>query len=68
MKIRFFPTMEGISQSPVETLLFHLSPPLDDENNLTLPTGKITHARTDAEEGTERHLLVVQGLASGQSC
>lgn len=29
MKIRFLPTMEGISESP---LLFHLSPVLYDEN------------------------------------
>lgn len=33
MKIRFFPTVEGNSQSPVKTLLFPISPLLDDEDN-----------------------------------
>ena len=32
MKIRFFPTVEGNSQSPVKTLLFPISPLLDDED------------------------------------
>lgn len=66
MKIRFFPTVEGNSQSPVKTLLFPISPLLDDEDNFA--SRQSTQTRTGAKEGTERLLLVVQDLASGQYC